>query len=397
LIRTILTLVLAVLELATGALAFGAAPVRGAVPLPVAPEVSILSGWTRYSEQGSRDLLGLPFDTARRERELSRLAERLRPEVAGDPGGARVPDAFRRVLIREEGFAYDRSAGNPENYLIDAVLARKRGNCLGLSLLWLSLAERLGLPFRGVYVPGHCFVRFEGDDTQVNVEFSDGGAPWEDGRFRKEFRLAPDRPYLHSLSPAEMTAVFLKSLGAAYAKKGRDEEALGIYAEAERLSPGLPDAPYNAGVSLQRLGRSGEAIAKYRQALAIDPDMAPARDNLGILLARGGRYAEAIAEARKAVELEPGNAAARGNLASAYCACGRYEEGIREFRRAVSLDPRNARVRGALVQAHYARGEYREAAAECDAAMALGCRFDPSLLEVLDRHREPAATGGAMP
>lgn len=393
----ILTLVLAGLELASGTLAFGAAPVRGALPLPVAPDVSVLSEWTRYSERGSRELLGVPADPANRERELSRLADRLRPEVAGDPYGAGVPGAFRRILIREEGFAYDRSAGNPENYLIDTVLARKRGNCLGLTLLWLSLAERLNLPFRGVYVPGHCFVRFEGDDARINVEFSDGGATWEDGRFRREFRLAPERPYLHSLTSAEMAGVFLKSLGASYARKGRDEDALGIYAEAERLSPGLPDAPFNAGVSLQRMGRTAEAAAKYRKALEIDPDMAPARDNLGILLAREGRFAEAIAEARRAVELEPWNATARGNLASAYCACGRQEEGIREFRRAASLDPRNARVREALVRAHYARGEYREAAAECDAAMALGCRFEPAILEVLDRYREPVATGLALP
>jgi Tfp pilus assembly protein PilF len=394
---TILALMLAVLEMTAGIPAFGAAPVRGALPLPVPPDVPILSGWIRYSGRGSRDLLGLPVDPARRESELSRLADRLRPEVAGDPDGAGVPEAFRRILIREEGFSYDPAAGDPENYLVDTVLARKRGNCLGLSLLWLSLAERLDVPFHGVYIPGHCFVRFEGDGTRVNVEFSDGGAPWEDARFRKEFRVHPDRPYLHSLSRAEMMAVFLKSLGAAYARKGRDEEALGIYGEAERFAPGLPDAAYNAGVSLQRLGRSGEAIGKYRKALGIDPDMAPARDNLGILLAKGGRYAEAIAEARKAVELEPWNAAARGNLASAYCACGRYEEGIREFRRAASLDPRNARVRAALVRAHFARGEYREAAAECDAAMALGCSFEPSMLEVLDRYREPVATGMASP
>ena len=70
---------------------------------------------------------------------------------------------------------------------------------------------------------------------------------------------------------------------------------------------------------------------------------------------------------------------------------------IFQFRRAASLDPRNARVREALVRAHYARGEYREAAAECDAAMALGCRFEPSMLEVLDRYREPVATGLALP
>lgn len=395
--KTVLALLIAATGWAAGAPAAGEPFVRGAIPLPPPREMSILSGWTRYSEQGSRDLLGVPADPAKRERELARLAVRLRSAVAGDPDGAGAPDAFRRILIREEGFAYDPGAGSPENYLIDSVLSRKRGNCLGLSLLWLSLAERLALPFRGVYVPGHCFVRFEGDAARVNVEFSDGGAPWDDGRFRKEFRLAPDRPYLQSLAPAEMTAVFLKSLGAAYANRGRHDDALRIYAEAERLNPALPDAPYNAGYSLQRLGRAGEAIGKYRQALAIDPDMAPARDNLGILLAREGRFPEAISEARRAVELEPWNSAARGNLASTYCACGRYEEGIREFRRAIELDPRNAAIRAALVRVHYARGEYREAAAECDAAMALGCRFEPSMLEVLERHREPGAAGKPSP
>jgi tetratricopeptide (TPR) repeat protein len=390
----VLVLLIAGTGLAAGAPASGASPVRGAVPVAFGPEVSILSEWTRHSGQGGRDLLGLPVDPARTERELSRLADRLRPAVASDPGGAGVPDAFRRILIREEGFAYDPGAGNPENYLLDTVLSRKRGNCLGLSLLWLSLAERLDLPFRGVYVPGHCFVRFDGNGARVNVEFSDGGASWGDDRFRREFRLGPDRPYLRSLSSAETVGILLKSLGAAYAGKGRHDDALGIYAEAERLFPGLPDAPYNAGVSLQRLGRSGEAISKYRQALAIDPDMASARDNLGILLAKYGRYAEAIAEARRAVELEPWNAAARGNRATAYWACGRTEEGIREFRRAVEIDPRSAPLRAALVRAHYVRGEYREAAAQCDAALALGSRFEPSMLEVLNRHREPASAIG---
>ena len=372
-----------------GAEASGEIPARGAVPLSPPPELSILSGWTRYSGEANRNLLGFPADPAKRDREFSRLAERLRRAVSEDPGTS-IPETFRRVLIREEGFAYEPAAGNPENYLLDAVLSRKRGNCLGLSLLWLSLAERLDLPFRGVYVPGHCFVRFEGDRARVNVEFSDGGAPWEDDRFRREFRLAPGRPYLQSLSPAEMTGVFLKSLGAAYARKERHADALGIYGEAERLFPLLPDAPYNAGVSLQRTGRSAEAMEKYRQALSIDPDMAAARDNLGILLAKEGRYAEAISEARRAVELEPENAAARGNLGSAYCACGRYEEGVREFRRAVEIAPRSAPLRAGLVRAHYARGEYREAAMQCDAAVALGCRFEPEMLTVLDRYREPA-------
>jgi tetratricopeptide (TPR) repeat protein len=317
--------------------------------------------------------------------------------VSGAADGDRVVDAFRRILLVEEGFTYDKSASNPQNYLLEAVLARKKGNCLGLSMLWLTIADRLGIPFRGVYVPSHCFVRYEGNGVRVNVEFAEGGASWGDDRYRREFRIRPGRPYLHALSSPEMLGVFLKSLGAAYSRKGREEDALRLYDEAGRLYPGLPDAHFNAGVSLQKLGRLDEAAGKYRRALDLDPEMAAARDNLSILLAQTGRYEEAIAEARLAVKLEPWNAASRGNLAAAYCDSGRLDEGIREYRTAVGIDPRNRKAQTGLARAYFAKGSYHEAAAACDAAEALGCRFDPLMLRTLSRYREGRIVAGEAP
>ena len=231
----------------------------------------------------------------------------------------------------------------------------------------------------------------------MNVEFAEGGASWEDDRYRQEFRIRPARPYLHSLSPVEMLGVFLKTLGAGYSRKGREEDALRLYDEAGRLYPGLPDVHYNAGVSLQKLGRLDEAAGKYRRALDLDPEMAAARDNLSILLAGKGRYDEAIAEARRAVELEPWNAATRGNLAAAYCGCGRLDEGIREYRMAVEIDPGNRRVRSGLARAYFSRGSYREAATACEQAAALGCRFDAAMLDTLNRFRDGRPTGRTSP
>lgn len=344
---------------AGGAFAGARAP---AVPSTAsAGESAFLSAALRHSSQGSRDLLGLPVDPSMVKREIDRLAERLRPEVNRAAGEEQVVDAFRRVLLGEEGFVYDRSPSDPGNYLLETVLARKKGNCLGLSMLYLSLAGRLGVPFRGVYVPSHCFVRYEGETIRRNVEFAEGGAPWGEERYLREFRIGPDGPYLRSLAPGEMLGVFLKTLGAGYSRKGREEDALRLYAEAGRLYPGLPDVHYNAGVSLQRLGRHDEAAGKYRRALDLDPGMAAARDNLGILLARKGRFEEAIAEARRAVELEPWNAATRGNLAAAYCGCGLLDEGIREYRAAVEIDPGNRRLRSGLERAYISRGSRPEA------------------------------------
>ena len=373
--------------LLTGVVADGAAANRTPASPSRIPDSPFLSVLLQRSAQGSRDLLGLPVAPSFPEREIARLADRLRPEIGTATDGNRIVDVFRRVLLSEEGFTYDKSAGAPENYLLESVLAKKRGNCLGLSMLLLALADRLGLPMRGVYVPSHCFVRYEDKGVRRNIELSDGGAPWEDDRYRQVFRIRPGRPYLTSLESREMLGVYLKSLGAGYSRKGREEEALRLYDEAARFYPGLPDVHYNAGVSLQKLGRLGEAEAKYRRALALDPEIAAARDNLSVLLASEGRFDEAIEEARRAVELEPMNAGTRGNLAAAYCGCGRLDEGIREYRAALEIDPGNRMALSGIAVAYFSRGSFREAITACDQAKAVGCRINPSMLEALDRYR----------
>ncbi len=284
-------------------------------------------------------------------REIDRLAARLRPAVADrrDPG--RVVAALTRFVFEEEGFAYDPAPGDTENYLPGRVLARRRGNCLGLTVVCLALAERLGLPLRAVYVPSHCFLRYEDRGVRINIETAANGAAWDDARYAQLFGVTEGRPYLGTLGTKETIGVYLKSLGAAWSRAGRDDEALALYRTASLYSPGLPDVAYNAGISYQKTGRLDQAIAQYRRALALDPDLAAARDNLGVALARKGRYREALDEALWAVKLDPRNVVSRGNLAATLCACGMTEEGIREFEKVLALDPGNPRALTGLSRA----------------------------------------------
>src|SRR4030066_132980 len=97
-------------------------------------------------------------------------AEFAREPLPSDWRGADALAALNRVLFVEEGFTYDCVAGNPDNYLLDRVMKNKRGNCLGLTTLYLLLAERLSLPLHGVYVPSHCFVRYEDGGGRINSE-----------------------------------------------------------------------------------------------------------------------------------------------------------------------------------------------------------------------------------
>lgn len=304
-----------------------------------------------FSYPNGRDRDGRLVDTAAVEGEIDRLAARLRPVVADRTDPRRLVSGLNRFLYVDEGFTYDPAPGNTENYLPDRVLARKCGNCLGLTILSLALAERLGLPLRGAYLPSHCFLRYEEGGARINIETAEKGSEWADARYARAFGVTADRPYLRSLGNREMIGVYLKSLGAARSRAGRDDEALALYRTASEFAPALPDVPYNAGVSYQKMGLVDEAIAQYRKALSLDPALAAARDNLGVALARQGRYREALEEARKAVTLDPRNVASRGNLAATFCACGMTNEGIREFEKILETDPRNARALSGLAKA----------------------------------------------
>jgi tetratricopeptide (TPR) repeat protein len=318
-------------------------------------EVSLLPALFLASGEGVRKLTGRPPDTALVEKEIDRMAWRVSAFLVGAREPRRAIAAINRVLFTDEGFVYDPVPGDPENYLLDLVIARKRGNCLGLTFLYLALGERVGVPFQGSYVPTHCFARYEKNGVRINIETGEKGIERDDQWYTGKFRIGEGRPYLRTLGKREMIGVYLKSLGAALSRRGMEEDALQLYRKAALFSPGLPDVYYNAGVSYQKLGKNDEAVDQYRKALALDPGMACARGNLGATL----------------------------------CSSGRTEEGIREFLKAVEINPENIKARAGLAKAYFAQGAYRESIAHCDQALAQGCSFEPSMLEALERYRVP--------
>jgi regulator of sirC expression with transglutaminase-like and TPR domain len=363
----------------------------GLAAYAVLPDEEIPLGKTvvRISSMVGGDLTGVPVDPAAVEKEISRLAGKLSDALGEERTPREVISILNRFLFVEEGFTYDCVAGNPDNYLLHRVIARRRGNCLGLTSLYLLLAERLSFPLHGVYLPSHCFVRYEEAGVRINIETGEKGAEWEDGRYLREFQLPRGLPYMRSLGRKEMIAVYLKSLGAAYSRKGREDHALRLYREAAVFYPGLPDVYFNAGVSFQKKGMLDEAIAQYRRALELDPDLAVARDNIGVALAKKGLFPEALAEARMAASLRPRNPVTLANLAATLCANGLVEEGIREYRKALEIEPDNARALAGLTKAHYARGEFHEAIVACDKAIVCGWNPDPAMLGALEKYRDP--------
>ncbi|MGC3001526.1 transglutaminase-like domain-containing protein [Streptomyces sp. G35A] len=133
------------------------------------PDLSALCLLVGAAADGTLDEAGV--DAA--QVELDRLAGEL-PHRPGSPRAWAL--ALRELLGERYGFH-----GTPGDYrrlessLLHAVLRRRRGLPILLSVVWMEVARRAGAPVYGVALPGHFVVGFGDERGQVLADPFDGG------------------------------------------------------------------------------------------------------------------------------------------------------------------------------------------------------------------------------
>jgi hypothetical protein len=241
--------------------------------------------------------LGIPGRPALAE-SLHALAARLRPALAGAfPGGAPGTgsagdggfDSLRAGIL--DAFLFDTLGLVPllddttlASSLPSRVLADRRGGCLGLSLLYLALAEALGLPLRPVFLPGHVMVRWRSPSLVRNVETLRRGLARGDGFYRETFSLAR-RPWyaLADARPDQALAALVFNLANLHRAREMLAAAEAEYRLAESFLPAWPEALGNLGATLMLAGDRDGAREYLEAALAGDSLAAPALRNLETL------------------------------------------------------------------------------------------------------------------
>ncbi len=120
---------------------------------------------------------GYPLENIeRRTAELDGMAEALGERLEGAEGDGEIVQETVSYLHGELGFGGDReSYYDPQNSYLNRVLDRRRGIPISLSAIYLLLGQRLGLPFRGVGMPGHFIVKYEAPGGPVFLDPFDGG------------------------------------------------------------------------------------------------------------------------------------------------------------------------------------------------------------------------------
>jgi regulator of sirC expression with transglutaminase-like and TPR domain len=139
--------------------------------------------------------------------------------------------ACRDLLGVTHGFAGNREDyDNPDNSMLDLVLARRRGLPILLSVVYVEVARRAGIPLAGVGLAGHFVVGHFGTDPPLLLDPFGGG-----GEIRARGGDEDVRPW----AAHEIAMRMLNNLVAAYQRRGD----LGSALRAATMRLSLPADP----------------------------------------------------------------------------------------------------------------------------------------------------------
>ncbi len=144
--------------------------------------------------------------------QLDKIATRCR-ELIVEPSSAREKcRVLNRVLFHEWGFH-----GNVENYtdprnsFLDQVLERRTGIPLSLSIVYLLVAERIGIELDPVGLPGHFIVGCFADDLPFFIDPFDRGVFRDAEEIFELLRANNITPKASDLAPTPVREVLCRS------------------------------------------------------------------------------------------------------------------------------------------------------------------------------------------
>ena len=115
---------------------------------------------------------------------IDELALEAAQRAGVDADVYRTIAALNFVLFARQGFRGNRDDYyDPKNSFLNQVIERKTGIPITLSVLYMEVAERVGLSVDGVGFPGHFMVKVRSDGSEIVIDpFNSGDIKTEEVR-----------------------------------------------------------------------------------------------------------------------------------------------------------------------------------------------------------------------
>ncbi len=182
---------------------------------------------------------------------------------------------------------------DPRNSYLNEVLERRVGIPISLAVVFLEVAERLGVPAQGIGLPGHFIVAAAGDDAPVFLDPFHGGRELSRGDCAQLVRQSAgytgpfEEQWLAPTPPRAIVARMLNNLRAFYVSVEDWPLAVKIVERQHALQPGVSIHLRDLGILLYRSGAFRQASAMLNEYLTREPhapDVAEVRQGRDRLL-----------------------------------------------------------------------------------------------------------------
>jgi regulator of sirC expression with transglutaminase-like and TPR domain len=218
--------------------------------------------------------------------EIDALVVRLRRRIPEGADIAQRLSALNRFFFRELGFSANlNDYYDPDNSHLNVVLKKRRGIPISLAVVYLEMAEQVGLPVKGVSFPGHFLLRATIPDGEVMMDPTTGESLSE-SRMVEMLEPYLDRggeslaSTLHALlQPAtarEIVARMLRNLKAIYLQTERWQRLLAVQQRLVILLPENIEEVRDRGFAYARLDYLRPALEDLERYLQHEPDAADA-------------------------------------------------------------------------------------------------------------------------
>lgn len=209
------------------------------------------------------------------------LAGEVMQRIEQDADVAERVLAINQYLFMEYGFAPNlENFYDPRNSFLNDVLERKTGIPITLSIVYMEVAKRVGLPIVGVSFPGHFLVKIPLEKGDIVLDPFAGGRPLSESELLDRLKpiygdLAPGaislEPFLAAADNREILVRMLRNLKAIYMHKQDFDKALSVLNDILAIVPAVPQELRDRGHVYEQLECFRAASQDYQRYLELQP------------------------------------------------------------------------------------------------------------------------------
>ncbi len=224
------------------------------------------------------------LDTRSCVQRVESLAAKVRSQLSSDLSVVEMLAVLNRVMFQDEGFRGNRDDYyDPRNSFLNDVIDRRLGIPITLSVLYMEVARRVGLPLVGVGMPGHFLLKvYDVEGRQLLIDPFNSGSMLNasdcEQRMKEiysgEIRFKPE--FLLPVSRRQILTRMLNNLRHIYMSLRQFKKALAIVDLVLAIYPRSPEDVKQRAMLRFSVGQLSGAISDLDHYIKMNPEASDA-------------------------------------------------------------------------------------------------------------------------